>query len=143
MTFDIDPLDAVIQYLKADSALSSLVSGQIAVKHRYGKAWEMRSAGLAVKLDGGEPHLYVPLQTVRLELSCYGSTTVEAISIWKQLVSMSRNDENKPVTVASGDQAIVYSFLQDSGPSLLYDQDLDMDIVMVFFRATICELKLA
>lgn len=143
MTFDIDPLDAVIQYLKANSTLSSLVGGRIAAKHRYGVSWDRGDASLVAKLDSGEPHLYVPIQTARLEMSCFGAKTVEAIGIWKQLVTMSRAADRETVTVANGDQALLYHFLQDSGPSLLYDQDLEMDLVMCFFRATICELKLA
>jgi len=138
----IDPLDAVIQYLKANSTLSELVDGQIAAKHRYGKAWERGSAGLVAKLDGGIPHLYVPMQTVRLEMQCYGDSSVEAMDIWRQLVTMSREDERQAVTVANGEQALVYQFIQESGPSLLYNQDLEMDFVMVFFRASMCELKL-
>lgn len=138
----IDPLDAIIQYLKANTTLSGLVSGQIAAKHRYGKDWDRGSAGLVAKLDGGVPELYAPMQTVRLEMQCYANTTVEAMEIWRQLVTMSRDDERKAVTVANDEQALVYQFIQESGPSLLYDQDLEMDFVMVFFRASMCELKL-
>lgn len=138
----IDPLDVIIQYLKANSTLSDLVDGQIAGKQRYGQAWEQGSAGLAAKLDGGSPHLYVPMQTVRLEMQCYANTTVEAMEIWRQLVTMSRDDERKAVTVANGEQALVYQFNQESGPSLLYDGDLEMDFVLAFFRASMCELKL-
>lgn len=139
---EIDPLDAVIQYLKADSTLLSLVDGQIAAKHRYGQAWEKDTAGLVAKLDGGDPHPYVPVQTVRLELQCFGSTSVEAMNIWRQLVTMSRADQREAVTVHNGEQVLVYSFVQESGPSLLYEQDLGMDFVLAFFRITMCELKL-
>lgn len=139
---EIDPLDAIIQYLKANEDLFVLMDGQIAGKQRYGQAWEQGSAGLVAKLDGGTPHLYVPMQTVRLEMQCYASTSVGAIEIWRQLVTMSREDQREAVTVANGDQALVYQFNQESGPSLLYDQDLEMDFVLVFFRASMCELKL-
>ena len=139
---EIDPLDAAIQYLKANNTLSGLVNGQIAAKHRYGLAWEQGSAGLVAKLDGGGPHLYVPMQTVRLELQCYGNTSVEAMNIWRHLVSMSREDQRVKVSVKNGEEALVYHFLQDSGPSLLYDQDLEMDFVLVFFKISMCELKL-
>ena len=139
---DIDPVDAAVQYLKADTDLDSLVDGQIAAKHRYGEGWERDTNGLAVHLDGGLPELYVPMQKVRLEMRCYGPTTVEATKIWRQLVEMSRNDERVEITMANGDRALGYHFLQDSGPSLLYDRDLDMDFMMAFFQLTMCELKL-
>lgn len=139
----IDPLDVIIQYLKADSGLDTLVDGQIAAKHRYGAAWEQGSASLVAKLDGGSPHLYVPMMTLRMEMQCYGTTTVETMKTFRQLVQMSRDDVRKEITTANGDQALLYNFLQDSGPSLLYDQDLEMDFVLVFFRASVCEKKLA
>ncbi len=139
---EIDPLDAAIQYLKADTDLNSLVNGQIAAKQRYGEAWDRGTNGLAVHLDGGVPELYVPMQKVRLEMRCYGSSTVEATKIWRQLVEMSRNDERVKITTANEDEALAYHFLQDSGPSLLYDPDLEMDFMMVFFQLSICELKL-
>ncbi len=139
---EIDPLDAVIQYLKANSTLSGLVNGQIAAKNRYGKAWDPGTASLVAKLDGGTPNDYVPVITARFELQCFGSTTVEAMNIWRQLVTMSRNADREEVTTGSGDRALLYNFLQDSGPSLLYEQDLELDFVLVFFRASICEKKL-
>lgn len=135
----IDPIAAVIAYLKADSGLDALVDGRVAVKHRYGEKWPVGETGLAVRADGGDPDVYVPEQRPRLELRIYGSSTVAVIKVYLELVRLSRATSRERVTL-DGDDAFLQWLLPGSGFSMLYDDEVGMDMGMVFFDACVGEL---
>lgn len=137
----IDPQEAVIRFLSNDAELKALVDTRIAAKHRYGAGWALGLAGLMVRLDGGLPNWYVPMQALRYEVRCYAASPVEAMQIWKRLVALSRETARAAVTVSSG-AALLYRFLQASGPSQLYDADVKMDCVLCFFEAAVAESAL-
>lgn len=134
----IDPLEVVIAFLQRDTDLAALVGDRIASKHRYGETWTRGDASIAVRLDGGNPNLYVPLETMRLEVRCFGASAHEAMRIWRRLVELSRGTERVVVNVESG-AALLHALLQDSAASTLYDNDVKMDFVMVFLRAMVSE----
>jgi hypothetical protein len=145
----IDPLEAVIALLRADGSLTELVGDRIAAKHRYGDAskqiagqgapgWSTDDAGLALRLDGGSPELYAPLQDVRIEARIYAGSQIEGMQVWMRLVEISR-DVDRALVDTTGGRALVHEFLQDSGPSLLFDSDLSMDLVLAFFGASVGE----
>lgn len=130
----IDPLETVIAYLK----WSGLSTSQIASKDRYGESWPIPSAGVVVNLDGGTPEIYLPVQTVRLEVRCYGVDRPRAMSLLMEIVALSRVTMRTAV-ITSGGNALLYYINQDSGPSILYDSELGMDFALMFFEASICE----
>lgn len=134
----IDPLEAVLVWLKQDAPLTELVSTRIASKHRYGDGWLVTQAGLMVRLDGGIPDLYAALQPVRLEARCYAPSQVEAMAIWRRLVEISRDTDRRSVLTTNGG-GLLYRFNQSSGPSLLYDSEVKLDFVMCFFDALVAE----
>lgn len=138
----IDPLEAVIQYLKEDASLTELVGGRIASKHRYGELWAAGEASLTVRLDGGVPDLYVALQNPRLEMRCYGASQPEAMRVWAQLVEISRRTQRVAVTTSDG-LALLHYLQQASGPSLLYDDEVKMDLVLCFLDALVAEVAVA
>ena len=134
----IDPLACVIQYFKA----SSLSTEQIAEKYRYGDGgWSAGTPSILVRLDGGNADLYLPAQEVRLEVRCYAKNSELAMKILAELISLSRKTNRNKVVIGSKN-ALLYWLLQDSGPSLLTDEDLKMAYALMFFAARIAEDEL-
>lgn len=134
----IDPHEAVIRFLSNDAELKAIVETRVAAKHRYGVGWAVGAAGLMVRLDGGPANVYVPMQALRYEVRCYAASPVEAMRTWKRLVAVSRETSRVRVAVSDG-TALIYRFLQASGPSQLYDDDVKMDCVLCFFEAAVAE----
>lgn len=134
----IDPLETVIAALAQDESLQGLIENRLAAKHRYGASWTVGQAGLGVHLESGDPDLYRPAQTVRLELRAYASSQAQAMRIWMRLVQISRETNRREVATANG-PALLYALYQASGPSLLHDPELGMDVVLVFFEAVVAE----
>lgn len=132
----IDPLETIITWL--ESALTS-VSGRVAAKHRYGEGWTESQTGVSVHLDGGVPDLYVNVVTVRLELRIYASDQVSVVTIWRDLVGLSRTTKRFPVSVSGSNTAVVQFFNAESLLSLLYDDELKKDMGVVFFNAMVSE----
>jgi hypothetical protein len=134
----IDPLETVIVFLQDDAGLEALVDTRIAAKHRYADAWTAGEAALVVRLDGGEPQLYVPVQRVRIETQCYAASQVEAMEIWRRLVELSRDTQR--VTVETGEgEALLHFFLQAAAPSLLWNDEVGMDFALCFFEVMVGE----
>ena len=130
----INSLAAFIKFLKA----SSLSTPQIAEKPRYGEAWAAKSRSIVVRLDGGEPDLDLPVQPIRLEVRCFAENPYYATELLNEVISLSRTTDREPVVLGS-DTALIYGFWQESGPSLLFDDDLNMDFALMFFGAKISE----
>lgn len=148
----IDPLAVVVSYLQAQAGLVKLVGRRIATQHRYGEpavppgpypAWSRADRALTLHLDGGTPDHYLPRQTIRLEARGYASDQVGALEIYLALVSVCRDTEREvvsPLTV--GGTGILYWLLPDAGPSLVYDPDLGLHLLVVFLQASVGELAL-
>lgn len=134
----IDPLEAGIQFFLGRSELSAL-SGRIASKYKYGEEWTTSQASLIVILDDSDPNWYVQKHDIRLELWCLGATDAAAMDVWLDLMTISRNAGRIVVPTSQGN-ALVYSFLPESGPSYLPDKDLDMmKRVLSFWRLQVSE----
>ena len=131
----INSLAAFIQYLKTPSLLSVT---HIAEKTRYGEAWAAGSRSIVVRLDGGTPDLDLPVQPLRLEVRCFAENPYYATELMNELISLSRTTARQPV-ILGRDTAVIYEFWQESGPSLLFDDDLNMDFALMFFGAKISE----
>ena len=84
----IDGLATIIQFLKTKSV--ELGTDQIASRHRFAETggWAAESAGIVVRRDGGPVDLYSALQIVRCEVRIYGGDSVEAGSIYGELVAV-------------------------------------------------------
>lgn len=135
----IDPLEAAIQFLLSRSELAGLDS-RIASKHKYGEEWTTEQSSLVVILDDSDPNWYVQVHDVRLEVWSLAANDAAAMDLWMTLVSLSRNVARVAVTTSQGD-ALVYSFLPESGPSYLPDKDLDMmKRVLSFWRIQVSEV---
>lgn len=136
----IDPLEAAIQFLLSRSELASL-NRRISLRHKYGEEWTTDQASLVVRLDDSDPDHYVQWQTVRLEVWCLADNDAEAMRLWMTLMGLSRSVERVAVTTSQGD-ALVYSFLPESGPSYLPDPELDMmRRVLSFWQIQVSEVN--
>ena len=133
----IDPLAAVIQYLKG----AGLSVTQIAEKHRYGDTWQAGSRGIVVRLDGGSPEVDLHVQNIRLEVRCYAESSFYAMQMLGELITLSRSIDRESIVVGT-DTALIYSLVQASGPSVLMDPDITMEFALMYFDAEIAEASL-
>lgn len=139
---NVDLFEAVIAFVRSDADLKTLVGERIAAKHRYGSAWEQGAAAVTLKLDGGTPSIYTPVQDLRIEARCYAPTPQAAFRIWRRLIEIGQDrrgvGHRVRVNVSEG-HALLHTWLQASGPSTLYDDALRMDFVLGFFLAQVGE----
>lgn len=135
----IDPLEAAIKFLRTRTELNAL-GDRIADRHQYGLegGWTQGDSSIVVILDGGTPDWYVEKHDIRLEVQCYARERADASDMDLSLLAISRAYERVTVTTSKGN-ALVYSFLPDSGPSILPDVDVDMERVLRFWRIQVSE----
>ena len=136
----IDPLEAAIKFLLGRAELSGL-SNRIASKHKYGEDWTVDQSYLIVILDDSDPNWYVQKQDVRLEVWSLAKTDEAAMELWMTLVGLSRNVTLVTVSTSQGN-ALVYSFLQESGPSYLPMPETELNMikrVLSFWRIQVSE----
>jgi len=130
----INSLEAVIQYFKT----AGLSTTQIASKDRFGETWDVGSKAVVVNLDGGDPDIYLPVQNVRLEVRCFGQDRFQALQLLTEVITLSRSTHRVSVAVTDG-TALIYYINPASGPSALFDMDLQMDFALMFFESKIAE----
>lgn len=140
----IDPLAAIIEYLDKDNDLTLLISDRIASRHKFGSGgWTRNASALTLRLvPGAPPELNVEMQVLQFELRCWASSALNAMKIYRRLVSITRDAQRKTVTTADGNALIQYMNLV-SGPSLLYDLELEIDYVLTFVEASVAETAVA
>ena len=131
----INALETVIQYLKTKTA--TLGTSNIASKQRYGHGWTVGAEAIRVKLDDGDPQ-EIPVQKVRLEVSCFANGQENALSLWQKLYGVAEDAERVTVSL-EGDDGLLYWLLLASGPSLTYDRDVKMDVCLSFWEALVSE----
>lgn len=125
----INSLETVIQFLRGQN----IASGQVADRVVYGSLWPHKTPAVVVRLDGGESENEIPVQPIRLEVRAYGVDSYSALNL------LGLVDELKWVDRVVVGQGLLYYFIQDSGPSLLHDDVVDMDFALRFYRALVSE----
>jgi hypothetical protein len=135
---EIDALEVMVTWLRG--ALPSL-GGRVAAKHQYGSGWAHDKVGMSVHLDGGEFDRYVPVQAPRFEVRIYAEETENAADVWRALVDACRGCEREAVTVSSGTGLVQYA-LPSSSLTLVWDEDLMLNVGIVFIEAMISEQKI-
>jgi len=134
----IDPLETIIAYLRQRPELLDVVGTRLGAQHQYGTVWQKTQTGLVILADTGWPQRELPVQPLRLESRCYAPTQLEAMKIWMALVQVSRVTARVIVSTTGG-PALLYYFLQDSGPSMLYDDVVGLPVVMCFWAILVAE----
>jgi hypothetical protein len=124
--------EAVIQFLKA----AGLSTSQIASKKHYGDGWEAGSPAIVVRQDGGDPNLYIPVRSIRLEIRCFAASDYAALTLMSEVSDVFVLAERQPQVVTGG-TALIYWINEASGISALYDPDAAMHFALAFFEAAI------
>ena len=135
-----DPLETAIKFLLGRAELDGL-GERIASKHKYGEEWTVDQASMIVILDDSDPNWYVQKQDVRLEVWILAETDAAAMDLWMTLVGLSRNVTRVTVVTSQGN-ALVYSFLPESGPSYLPMPETELNMikrVLSFWRIQVSE----
>lgn len=129
----INAMEVIVQYFKTAGIPAN---GQVAVKHRYPDPWPIKSPGIALLPDGGEQENYLPVHRQRVEVRCYGEDAYTALTLLDSVINLALGTCRETVETTAG-TGILYSFTQESGPSLLFDDDLQMDFALAFFEAKV------
>jgi hypothetical protein len=135
---DVDVLDAVRALLLADVELVKLVGDRVATKHQFGGDWETPGSAVVFRYSGGPSDVDLAWQTPRLEIRCYGESARAAGRVYNAVSDVARGTKRQVVAVEDA-SALVYYFILTSGPSLLYDPDVGLDMVLVFAAAAVAE----
>lgn len=136
----IDPLEPVIKYLLADAVLQQLLHDRIAARELYGTGkWVKPAAGMQVRLDGGVPDLYGDTQIPRLEFRVWAGSNFEARKVYRRMVEISRLELRVSVTTANDGTALLHTLYLETLPSMLFDPDVGMEMLLWFMTAWIGE----
>jgi hypothetical protein len=137
---EISPLVAVVQYFKAQPALTNpaVFGEQIATRHKYKNGWNLNTLGLTIKVDPGMPDLYVRQANSRFECRIYGQDFLECDTAYKAFSQVMRNFQRCVVATNSGD-ALIGKLIFETTPSSLEDPDLNMPFYLFFLSASVAE----
>lgn len=135
----IDPLEAVVQYVRRAADINVLTGGQVAAKHKFGDGWPVPSKAITLRANGGPVDLYTERQLMRLDARMYGESQWEASRVYRELVTLTRNTTRAKAETTDGN-ALIYWLVPRSAPSQLYDRELKMDYILVFLEAAVAEV---
>lgn len=135
-----DPLEAIIKWLAADLALAQ---GRVAGKHRYGvetvsDGWSLDALGVVVSMDDGLGAIYGKLIKARMEINIYAPKREFIADAWRALEALADTKRRFTVTTSLG-TVLVYCFNQQSGFSFVYDEDLQLEVGIVFYQAQVAK----
>lgn len=141
----IDPLAAVMSRVASDADLNLLTSGRIAAKHKYAlpatdsTRWPTPSKALVLSYgSGSDVDRDTGRQLPRIEARCYGESEYEAGRVYRAVIAITRRDDR--VTAVTGDgTALIYWLLADGPPSIAFDVDVQLDMVLVALVAAVAE----
>jgi hypothetical protein len=142
----IDPLAAVLAYLKSDADLRLLVGDRIAGRHLYGvpehDAWPITARALVIRYEAGSVDEAVTWQRPRFEVRCYGPTQQEAARVYRTLVDVTRAIHRVTAQTADG-LALIYWLAVEGAPGPDYDDDTGIDNLVTTLEAAVSEEAVA
>ena len=115
----VDPLAALIVYLKANAGVAALASTRI-----YGgelpqsEAEAQPRAAIVCHYTGGVPENDVRIQRPRIDVTCYAATQMSASTLYLAVV-----EALKRMTRGSRNDTLLHTALQVGGPILDRDPD--------------------
>lgn len=132
----IDPIEAVLNILKADSALMNVTAERVAVQHKFalddnaqGQAWPTPSKALTITSLGdiadtsSSNH---PVFRGKVTVNCFAESGVEARLVWNAIEETLSLQQRRVVSTSNGD-ALVYFCHLDGAPTAAFDQELNID----------------
>lgn len=138
----ISPLGTLIAYLRSYTDLTDVVDTRIAAQHDYDNAWDRSSPGVAITYATGQPDNYSLQFQGRMEMRCYGPTPAVADDVYRLTSDAIRAVQRGPVTLLDNSVALLQSITWDSGPSMVWDQDVDLPFVVVYLWLMVAETAL-
>ncbi len=141
----IDPVEVMIKYLMSDVALTALLQNRISSRELYGIAggWVKPDSGMQIRLDGGLPDLYIDTHIARYEFRVWAASSFDAMKVYRRVIEISRLDQRISITTASDGMGLLYTFYQETVPSILFDPDLGLDMLLWFMTAWVAEQAIA
>lgn len=139
----IDPLEAVIGLARSSPILHDVVGENIAMLQKFGKGagdWALGSQALTIRYDGGGVDRYLPRQTVRLEIRCYGRTFYAASKVYGAVVEWTRGIDREIVHLGDGTKALVYYVLLSTAPVQMIDKTISTPLLLCFADAAVSEI---
>lgn len=127
MTLIQDGLGALITYLKAQSAISALISTRVyGLEVPKADATSMPRKCIVINNAGGiGEDSYRDVFQWRFDFKCYGETLFEAVEVWRTLRTELRDLETN-VTAAT----TLYSALHSAGPFSFRDQPTEWPVTL-------------
>ncbi len=127
MTLVQDGIGAMITYLKAQSAISSLLSTRVyGLELPESEVANMPRKNIVINSAGGiGQESLLDVYTYRLDFLCYGETPFEAYETWRTLRTELR-DMTKNVSAAT----FLYSAVHSAGPFSFRDQETDWPVTL-------------
>lgn len=145
MTVEVDPVEAVIALMKADTALNTITGGRIDQRHHYGQGsgqWSQTAQALTVQPIGGLSNLDDYWQEIQLQARCYGDSPYQAGQVYKKLVDFTRR-ERRTVTVTEG-LALINYVVPLAEARFILDEDArpegGMPVYLVNLQAQVSEI---
>lgn len=121
----IDPLEAVLNHAKADTALDTVTNSQIDDRHHYGQDggdWALNSQSLTLTPVGGPAYIDGPVHRFQMDARCYGDTLYEAGAVYRALRDLTKQ-VRRVVTTGQGD-ALIYYFVFRGDMRRIIDEEI-------------------
>lgn len=132
----IDPIEAVLNILKADSALMSVTAERVAVQHKFalddnaqGQAWPTPSKAATITSLGdiadtsSDNH---PVFLGKVTVNTFAESAAEARLVWNAIEETLGVQQRRVVSTSNGN-ALVYFCHLDGSPTTGFDQELNVD----------------
>jgi hypothetical protein len=108
----VDPLGAVLDYLKADEEVAALVSARIYGHELPGKIAQGDPRYAIVGwYTAGDADAVVALQRPRIDVACYGPTALTATTLYWTVVECLKYRER-----GSTSDVLIHTIVQEGGP---------------------------
>lgn len=145
MTLPSDPLQALLDHLRADAELTTRTAGRIFGGDRpAGPSGALPAPPLgpsiSARTDGGRAHPHLPLSDVQIDVRCWGGLgpggPQRAFALWRALhAACNVGDLNV------GGAHLLWA-LEDGGPALLRDPGTDEAFVRIILRVATADTAL-
>ena len=131
----VDPLAALVAYLKADSAVAALASARVyGAELAPAEATSMPRHAVVCYATGGQPEHYVKLQAPRVDVMCYGPTPYEAKRLYLTVYDALKGAEREEQT-----SALIHTALMNGGPLQNREPDTHWPFVWSSWTVTVSE----
>jgi len=151
----IDPLAAVIAYLRDQVVLAALVTDRIAARHGFaevadpsevGRGWPTPARALTLRYAGvdGAPDTAArdAQERVRLEARCYGDGPLDAARVANLLTEVCRQFVRRTVPLQASQVALIYALWPLDAVTAEYDPDIRCDVARLTLRAWVSRTPL-